>query len=104
MEFTAEQLKQFDGTNKDQPVYVAIKGTVFDVTSNREQYSPGQGYSVFAGKDASRALAKSSLRIEDCIADITGLNEEETQTLDKWVSFFTKKYPVVGKIGGKASI
>lgn len=98
MEFTAEQLKEFDGTDAGKPVYVAIKGIVFDVTSNRQQYTPPQGYSVFAGKDASKALGKSSLKVEDCIADYAELNEEELQTLNKWVDFFTKKYPRIGNM------
>jgi hypothetical protein len=39
------------------------------------------------GKDASRALAKSSLDMEHAIADISDLNEEETKTLNDWVKF-----------------
>ncbi len=38
------------------PIWVAIRGTVFDVSNKREVYGPGGGYSIFAGKDASRAL------------------------------------------------
>lgn len=47
-------------------------------------YVPGKGYHVFAGKDASRALGKSSLKVEDCVADYSGLTEDEMKTLDKW--------------------
>ncbi len=98
LQFTAEQLKEFDGSNPDKPVYLAIKGTIFDVSANRQMYLPGQGYSLFAGKDASKALGKSSLKIEDCIADYSELNEEELDTLVKWEEFYKKKYPVVGTV------
>jgi hypothetical protein len=56
------------------------------------------GYSVFAGKDASKALGKSSLKIEDCISDYSELCEEDMETLEKWLKFFSKKYPILGKL------
>ncbi|KAG0355796.1 cytochrome b5-like heme/steroid binding domain-containing protein [Gamsiella multidivaricata] len=95
--FTAEELAKHDGTNADAPIYVAIKGAVFDVSSKKEMYGPGAGYHCFAGKDASKALGKSSLKPEDCIADYSDLNETELKTLNDWVVFFEKRYPVVGK-------
>jgi membrane-associated progesterone receptor component len=96
-EFTSTDLAQFNG-NPSNPIYVAIKGIVYDVSSSRDMYTPPKGYSVFAGKDASKALGKSSLKVEDCIADYSELNAEEIKTLDKWVEFFAKKYQVVGKM------
>ncbi|KXS21892.1 cytochrome b5 [Gonapodya prolifera JEL478] len=96
--FTAAELAAFDGTDPSKPVYLAIKGTVFDVSVGREMYVPGKGYSVFAGKDASRALAKSSLKPEDCVPDTSGLTDEETETLNKWEAHYRKKYTVVGKL------
>lgn len=51
-EFTTEQLSAHDGNN--EKVYLAIKGVVFDVSSNKSMYEPGKGYSCFAGKDASK--------------------------------------------------
>jgi predicted heme/steroid binding protein len=99
--FTAQELQKFDGKNPDMPVYVAVKGTVFDVTSNRDMYVPGKGYSVFAGKDASKALGKSSLDLKDCVSDYSDLNAEEMATLDKWHSFYAKKYPIVGTVVNK---
>ncbi|KAI9338562.1 cytochrome b5-like heme/steroid binding domain-containing protein [Zopfochytrium polystomum] len=92
--FSAAELAQFDGKDDSKPVYLAIKGVVFDVTKNRAMYAPGQGYSVFAGKDASKALGKSSLKPEDCAADYSSLNEEEMGTLNKWDAFYRKKYDI----------
>ncbi|KAJ3096150.1 hypothetical protein HDU97_006182 [Phlyctochytrium planicorne] len=97
-EFSAADLAQYNGTDASKPVYLAVKGTVFDVSQNRGMYEPGQGYSVFAGKDASKALGMSSLKPEDCIADFSGLNAEEMQTLDKWHAHYQKKYPIVGRV------
>ncbi|KAF9570288.1 hypothetical protein EC968_002007 [Mortierella alpina] len=94
--FTPEELSKHDGTDPSAAIYVAIKGKVFDVSSKKEMYGPGAGYHCFAGKDASKALGKSSLKPEDCIADYSGLDEKEMKTLDDWVVFFEKRYPVVG--------
>lgn len=96
-------------------------GTVFDVTGNKS-YAPGAGYhctldciipikllakdmdpiSVFAGKDASRALAKTSLKEEDCSPRWEDLDEKEKGTLKDWFTFFSKRYNVVGKVNGES--
>jgi predicted heme/steroid binding protein len=52
-------LRQHDGSD-GRPIYVAIKGQIYDVSAKREMYGKGSGYNVFAGKDASRGLGKST--------------------------------------------
>ncbi|KAI0784721.1 progesterone binding protein [Abortiporus biennis] len=96
--FTLQQLKEFDGSTPDKAIYVAIKGTVFDVTHKRDTYGPGGSYHIFAGKDASKALGKSSLKDEDAIADYSDLPPSEMKVLNDWHSFFSKRYNVVGKV------
>jgi membrane-associated progesterone receptor component len=53
---------------------------------------------VFTGKDASRALAKSSLKPEDCTPEWQDLDDKEKKVLDDWFTFFSKRYNVVGKV------
>lgn len=53
------ELAKHDGSDSSRPIYVAIKGRVFDVSNKREMYGPGASYNVFAGKDASRGLGES---------------------------------------------
>ncbi|KAN0109759.1 Cytochrome b5-like heme/steroid binding domain containing protein [Russula decolorans] len=96
--FTQEQLKAYGGSDASKPIYVAIKGTVFDVSRKRETYGPGGSYAVLAGKDGSRALGLSSLKPEDAVADWSTLEEKERKTLDDWHTFFTKRYNIVGRV------
>ena len=60
--------------------------------------SNGLNCAVFAGKDASRALAKSSVKPEDCSAEWEDLPENEKKVLDDWMTFFSKRYNIVGKV------
>ncbi|PHH50449.1 putative steroid-binding protein 3 [Ceratocystis fimbriata CBS 114723] len=77
--------------------YVAIKGIVYDVTGNKS-YQPGGAYAAFAGKDASRALAKVSTKDEDVKSEWQDLTDKEKSTLNDWVTFFSKRYNVVGLV------
>jgi len=53
---------------------------------------------VFAGRDASRALAQSSLKPEDCSPEWEDLPEKEQGVLRDWYTFFSKRYNIVGKV------
>jgi hypothetical protein len=45
---------------------------------------------VFAGRDASKALGKSSMKQEDLSADYSELTEWELKVLDDWLAYYTK--------------
>ncbi|GAA6021107.1 hypothetical protein JCM11491_004418 [Sporobolomyces phaffii] len=96
--FTKAQLAKYNGADPDTPIYVAIKGKIYDVSAKRDMYGPGCGYNVFTGKDASKALGKSSLKPEDADSDYSSLTAEEKQVLDDWEKYFTKRYNIVGKV------
>ncbi|OAX41140.1 cytochrome b5 [Rhizopogon vinicolor AM-OR11-026] len=95
--FTLEQLKEFDGSDLSKPIYVSIKGIIFDVTRKSDVYGPGKSYNIFAGKDGSKGLGKSSLNLEDAVPDYSDLPENEKKVLDDWFSFFQKRYNIVGR-------
>lgn len=98
MEFTPQQLSQYNGSDPTKPIYVAVKGRVFDVTTGKSFYGPGGPYAMFAGKDASRALAKMSKNDEDVLPSLDGLSEKEIGVLNDWEKKFEAKYPVVGRV------
>lgn len=59
---------------------------------------------VFAGKDASRALGKTSTKPEDVTPDWQDLEEKEKETLNDWITFFSKRYNVVGVVAGATNM
>ena len=93
-----EELAKANG-EPGQKCYVAIKGIVYDVTGNKA-YQPGGSYNAFAGRDASGALAKTSTKVEDVVPEWKHLDDKEKGVLNDWVTFFSKRYNVVGKVEG----
>ena len=98
MDLTSQQLTQYNGTDASKPLYVAVKGRIFDVTNGKSFYGPGGPYAMFAGKDASRALAKMSKNDEDVTPSLDGLSDKEIGVLNDWEKKFEAKYPVVGRV------
>jgi membrane-associated progesterone receptor component len=99
-DFTVEQLREFNGT-KGKPIYVGLCREVFDVSSASMFYGEGAGYHCFAGREATRAMAK--LSFEE--SDLASLKDDdfgpfEKNTLEDWYQKFKyyKSYPVVGRV------
>ncbi|KAM7503897.1 hypothetical protein LguiB_002801 [Lonicera macranthoides] len=62
---TYDRIRGYSGAgvvmgDPSKPIYMAIKGRIFDVTTKKSFYGPSSAYIMFADKDASRALAKMS--------------------------------------------
>ncbi|KAJ8448699.1 hypothetical protein Cgig2_010586 [Carnegiea gigantea] len=97
-EISEEELKQYDGSDPTKPLLMAIKGQIYDVSQGRMFYGPGGPYALFAGKDASRALAKMSFEEKDLTGDISGLGPFELDALQDWEFKFMSKYTKVGTV------
>jgi membrane-associated progesterone receptor component len=104
-DFTPIELSEFDGRqSKDAPIYMAVNGRVFDVSAGRHFYGPEGPYGNFAGRDASRGLAKGSFDldmltpIDQPIDTLQGLDDEEKEALKDWEIHFAGKYIEVGKL------
>ncbi|KAL1958283.1 hypothetical protein VTO42DRAFT_4791 [Malbranchea cinnamomea] len=102
--FTPVTLLPYNGKD-GAPVYLAVRGRVFDVTPGRNFYGPGGPYANFAGRDATRGLACQSFDEEMLTKDLHGplddlkdLNEEQLENLRGWEERFLEKYLVVGKL------
>ncbi|WKA07190.1 hypothetical protein VitviT2T_025046 [Vitis vinifera] len=97
-EITEEELKTYDGSDSKKPLLMAIKGQIYDVSQGRIFYGPGGPYALFAGKDASRALAKMSFEEQDLTGDLSDLGPFELEALQDWEYKFMSKYTKVGTI------
>mmetsp|Transcript_25268 Transcript_25268/g.30553 ORF Transcript_25268/g.30553 Transcript_25268/m.30553 type:complete len:291 (-) Transcript_25268:83-955(-) len=103
-----EEMAKNDGTSEDipdgyavAPIYVALSSKVFDVSfGGVEFYGVGGAYHRFAGKDASRALAKMSFDPKETEYPVQtqDLTEKEKKILNDWIVTFEEKkgYPIVG--------
>ncbi|XP_064602491.1 neudesin-like [Liolophura sinensis] len=95
--FTAEEISRYDGSNEDEPIYIGIKGVVFDVSSEKRFYGKGAPYNVLVGRDSTRASALMSLDLENLTHDITGLSDSDLKSLDDvYTGTYLAKYPIVG--------
>ncbi|XP_045918176.1 neudesin [Micropterus dolomieu] len=95
--FTEEELKRYDGSEEGHPIYMAVKGVVFDVTNGKEFYGKDAPYNALVGKDSTRAVAKMSLDPADLTPDTAGLTDEQLKSLESiFEDTYKKKYPIVG--------
>lgn len=111
------------------PIYIALNGTIYDVSRSPHMYGPGGGYAFFAGRDATRAFVTGCFK-EDLTGDLRGVEEmfvpveddEEGREVDedvrereveeargkvreiveKWMRFYegSEKYFAVGRVVG----
>eukprot|EP00930_Biecheleria_cincta_P069948 TRINITY_DN5761_c0_g1_i1.p1 TRINITY_DN5761_c0_g1~~TRINITY_DN5761_c0_g1_i1.p1 ORF type:complete len:200 (-),score=38.33 TRINITY_DN5761_c0_g1_i1:101-700(-) len=97
--FSLETLAPWDG--RQLPMCIGVCGKVLDVSSS-ENFEPGFGYGkLWAGKDATYALAHASLKAEDANVldyDLTNWEESTMEALGSWCKHFLSKYPVVGAL------
>lgn len=101
---TEVELKAYDGADPNKPLLMAIKGQIYDVSRSRMFYGPGGPYAIFAGRDASRALALMSFDPKDLTGNIEGLSASELDALQDWEYKFMEKYVKVGQVVGEKTI
>lgn len=100
-DYTRDELRPFNGVdNLHHTVLVGLNLNVYDVTLlGWEHYGPEGGYAQFAGRDASKALAKMSFLDEDLDdPSLDELTHEQRAALANWTARFDQKYPVVGRL------
>ncbi len=105
-DFTVAQLKEFTGTSKKFPLYVALLGDVYDVSSSSDLYGKDMPFHCYAGKDASLAMAQNSCDASFFLESplnqhqVKDLDDKVQKTLNEWIKVFQLefKYPIVGKV------
>jgi len=95
--FTDEELAEYDGSDSSLPIYMAVKGVVFDVTKGKDFYGVGMSYNALAGKDCTQAVAKMSLDPKDLNRNTNTLTDNQLKALDEvFTGTYKAKYPTVG--------
>ncbi|EPQ53230.1 cytochrome b5 [Gloeophyllum trabeum ATCC 11539] len=101
--YTPKTLAPFNGKDGGR-ILLAIDGTVFDVTAGRNFYGPNGMYGNFAGRDASRGMAKQSFDeemltpIDQPLDKCDDLTPEEIENMKGWYDHFANKYIICGKL------
>ncbi|KAJ2028429.1 steroid binding [Coemansia sp. RSA 376] len=102
--FTLRELQAYTGLRKGERILLGLNGNVYDVSAGASFYGPGNGYSVFAGRDSTVGLAKGSLLRSnmpgpgDAPTTLDKLSETEKKAVLDWEEKLKKKYPVVGML------
>lgn len=88
---TLEELSSYNGSDKTLPIYLAVNGSVYDVTNGRDFYGPGSPYHCFSGRDATRAFVTGCLdKFDELTYDLRGLDYEEAkQSVKEWQNFYS---------------
>lgn len=82
LHLTDAELSDYSGADPSKPIYVALNGTIFDVSEGRSFYGPGGHYGHFAGRDATRAWVTTCFDPEFLTWDMKGV---EKMFLPKWM-------------------
>ncbi|GAA6005952.1 hypothetical protein JCM10207_007286 [Rhodosporidiobolus poonsookiae] len=108
-QYTPQELRAYDGTadggkGEKGRVLLAIRRRVYDVSAGRGFYGPGGPYAIFAGRDASRGLAKQSFDasmltpVDAPIDPLDDLVGSEWGGLREWEEMFRSKYIQCGDL------
>ncbi|WVW82467.1 hypothetical protein I302_104478 [Kwoniella bestiolae CBS 10118] len=112
--YTAKELLEYDGTKASPRILLAIlrvgndgkwgERTVFDVTAGKSFYGPDGVYGNFAGRDASRGMAKQSFEpemltaVDQPLDNLADLTKAEIDNMRGWHEHFERKYIVCGEL------
>ncbi|KAI0919718.1 hypothetical protein AcW1_003104 [Taiwanofungus camphoratus] len=101
--YTPRTLEPFNGQDGKR-ILLAISGVVYDVTAGRNFYGPDGMYANFAGRDASRGMAKQSFDtemltpVDQPLDKLDDLTPDEIDNMKGWMEHFSNKYIVCGKL------
>lgn len=97
-----DQLALYNGSDPSLPIYVAINGSVFDVSASPRIYGPTGPYRFFSGRDAARAFVTGCFQNqEEFTHDLRGLDPEEAEhDIQGWQKYYrhSHRYWYVGTV------
>ena len=98
---TKDELSKKTGVDTDE-IWLSIMGEVYDVSSGKQYYGEGSGYSIFAGRDGSVPFITGVFTPEEADKSIDVLEDKQLHSLDHWAKFYREedKYPFIGLLEG----
>jgi len=102
LNLTPEELKTYDGTDPDKPIFIAIAGDIFDVSTAPHHYGAKGNYRGFAGVDATKSYFDLCFT-EECLKtawDLSALDTKQLKEIAGWRDFYCdeRKYAFVGRV------
>eukprot|EP01036_Dinobryon_divergens_P022723 gene22723-31008_t len=97
---TLAELAEMDGRTENTPIYISIKGQIFDISEGRAMYGPGKGYHPLVAKEAASAFAFGCFEDECFKTPIDNLSPEQLVEVDRWIDLYRNhdKYKLVGRL------
>ena len=89
-----------EGPSDPRPLWLSIRGRVYDVSRGEKFYGKEGPYHVFVGRDATRAFCTGCLEPECLIPGLEGLSPKQIREADRWAEFFEfhDRYSFVGTL------
>ncbi|CAF3240212.1 unnamed protein product [Rotaria socialis] len=109
-DLTVSELRGYNGIESNGRILTAVYGDIFDVSRRSDLYGIGGSYSLFAGRDATRALSKMQLDpslFSNEYDELTDITDKERATARSWHEDFREKYDIIGHLlrpGEKPSV
>lgn len=102
---TRDELEDMDGYD-GTPLYLSIKGRVYDVSAGTAFYGEGKEYHDWVGTDASRSFGTGcrggvDRTGMDCLSEsVEGLTKKELKEIDRWLELYEThdKYTFIGHL------
>nr|XP_016936753.1 neuferricin homolog [Drosophila suzukii] len=100
--FTQAELAHFNGED-GRPLYLALLGSVFDVSRGIKHYGSGCSYNFFVGRDASVSFISGDFESYDpeTSDDVLTLKPDDLIGLAGWRDFYQKDYVYKGRLVGR---
>ncbi|KMZ08924.1 uncharacterized protein Dsimw501_GD29483 [Drosophila simulans] len=103
--FTPAELAKFNGEEEGRPLYLALLGSVFDVSRGIKHYGSGCSYNFFVGRDASVSFISGDFETYDpeTADDVLTLTVLKFHLigLAGWRDFYQKDYVYKGRVIGR---
>jgi len=86
-----DELTDADGTadgeaeGGSKPLWLSLRGRVYDVSAGSKFYGPGKPYHSFTARDASRAFCTGCMEVDCLIPSLDGLEPAQVKEADRWL-------------------